>query len=102
MRIECMTLLEAMSCGLPIIASDVGGIPELVEHEVNGLLFDPGNIRQLANAIDQMAGSQELRSCFSSSNRTKILGQFSWENIARQYELQCYSDVTLAAQQLPR
>lgn len=44
-------LVEAMSCGLPAVASNISGIPEAIEHEVNGLLVPPGNIDALTAAI---------------------------------------------------
>ena len=46
---------EALASGLPIVGSTVGGIPELVEHGVNGLLIDPGQPLALARAIQYLA-----------------------------------------------
>lgn len=46
-----MSILEAMSAGLPVISTPVGGIPAAVEHEVTGLLVEPGNAKALAAAI---------------------------------------------------
>jgi glycosyltransferase involved in cell wall biosynthesis len=45
------SVMEALSCGLPIVATDVGGIPDIVEHRKNGLLVDKGDIEGLANAL---------------------------------------------------
>ena len=45
-----MSVLEAMAMGKPVIASRMGGLPELVEHEVTGLLFEPGDAHELAGA----------------------------------------------------
>ena len=97
-----MTLLEAMSCGLPIIASDIGGIPELVEHDINGLLISPGDIPALAKAINRMAESKSLRARFSGASRAKILDQFTWEHITTAYEQQYDSDVTGAHRDKPQ
>ena len=43
--------VEALACGVPLVASNVGGLKEIIEHEVTGLLVQPGNSRQLAQAI---------------------------------------------------
>ena len=44
-------MMEALSCGLPVVATRVGGIPDIVEHEKTGLLVDKGNIEGLADAL---------------------------------------------------
>ncbi len=100
-----MTLLEAMSCGLPVIASDIGGIPELVEHEINGLLVAPGDVPAMVDAIDRMARSSPFRTRCSQINRKKILDRFTWTQIAKQYETHCFQtpdmQQTLAINNIP-
>jgi len=58
-------ILEAFTAGTPIVASDSGGMAELVQHEVNGLLFERGNVddlaRQLQRVVDQPALLESLR-----------------------------------------
>jgi glycosyltransferase involved in cell wall biosynthesis len=51
---ECFprTLVEAFACGLPVIASRVGALEELIEHGRTGLLFEPGSARALASALE--------------------------------------------------
>jgi glycosyltransferase involved in cell wall biosynthesis len=46
-----LVLIEAMANGLPVVASRVGGIPEIIEHNKSGLLFEAGNYNQLAEKI---------------------------------------------------
>ncbi|HPI00393.1 MAG TPA: glycosyltransferase, partial [Chitinophagaceae bacterium] len=46
-----VSILEAMSYGMPIISTNVGGIPEIVKHQYNGLLFQPGDIDAIENAL---------------------------------------------------
>ncbi|OGH95159.1 MAG: hypothetical protein A2039_09710 [Candidatus Melainabacteria bacterium GWA2_34_9] len=56
-----MSILEAMSSGLPIISTPVGGTPEAVEDGVNGFLIQPGDYKALAEKIDLLASNKELR-----------------------------------------
>jgi glycosyltransferase involved in cell wall biosynthesis len=57
-----MAVIEAMACGLPIIATRVGGLPDLVYPGQNGLLVPAGQPDQLANAIQQLVVDPEMRS----------------------------------------
>jgi glycosyltransferase involved in cell wall biosynthesis len=54
-------VLEAMNCGLCVIASRVGGIPEAVIHEETGLLIEPGDSQQLQDAIEQLLSNYSIR-----------------------------------------
>ena len=56
-----MAILEAMAAGLPIISTAVGGIPDMVQHGVSGLLVAPRAPHELASALAQLAGDVELR-----------------------------------------
>jgi glycosyltransferase involved in cell wall biosynthesis len=55
------SVLEAMNCGLCVIASRVGGIPEAVIHDETGLLVEPGNSQQLQDAIEKLLSNYSLR-----------------------------------------
>lgn len=54
-------LIEAMACGVPVIATRVGGIPHLIRDGQNGLLVDPANARQLAGAVRRLVEDRDLR-----------------------------------------
>lgn len=56
-----VALMEAMSVGIPVVASDVGGVPDIVTPGVEGLLVDPGRPDLLANAVAELAGDAPLR-----------------------------------------
>lgn len=65
------SLLDAMHFGLPIVATNVGGIPEIVEDGVNGLLVSPGNSAQFVAAVERVLADGELRSAMRNKNREK-------------------------------
>jgi colanic acid/amylovoran biosynthesis glycosyltransferase len=71
-----VVLMEAMSSSVPVVASDISGIPELVEHEVSGLLVEPRNPRDLALALKQILDNPQLRQRLGQSGREKILREF--------------------------
>ncbi|MEM4677376.1 MAG: glycosyltransferase family 4 protein [Candidatus Korarchaeota archaeon] len=79
-----MTLLEAMSCSLPVIASNVGGVPEVVQHMVNGLVIDPGDLNALSNSIIMLLQDKNLRKKLAHSARKTIEERFSWNRIIPQ------------------
>lgn len=68
-----MALLEAMSWGLSVITTPVGGIPELVQSEKNGLLVQPGNIEQITAATKSLIENKELRLTLGSAARESML-----------------------------
>lgn len=80
-----LVFAEAMSCGLPIAASDVGGIPETVRDGIDGLLCPPGDPASLRQNIVQLISSADARLDISKSQRQRILDHYPWENIAARY-----------------
>ncbi len=76
---------EALASGLPVVGSNVGGIPELIEHGVNGLLVTPGNPGALAQAIQYLADDPELRSEMSVRNRAKAEATLEWSHVVKRY-----------------
>ena len=72
-----MALLEAMSWGLPVIATPVGGVPQVVEDGVNGLLVAPGNIDALAAALARLLDEPALRESLGTAARRTIETRFS-------------------------
>jgi glycogen(starch) synthase len=88
---------EALASGLPVIGSDVGGIPELIEHGVNGFLVTPGNPQTLAHAIQYLADDPELRMAMSLRNRAKAEATLNWTQVTARY-VSVYEGIT---KQLP-
>jgi glycosyltransferase involved in cell wall biosynthesis len=65
------SVMEALAAGKPVIASDIGGIPEMVEDEVNGLLFPLGDVEALKICLSRLLGDSELRRLMSVAGRDK-------------------------------
>jgi glycosyltransferase involved in cell wall biosynthesis len=80
-----LVFAEAMSCGLPIAASNVGGIPETVRDGIDGLLCPPGDSASLRKNILQLIASTARRDQMSTSQRQRILKHYPWEHIAARY-----------------
>ncbi len=77
------SLMEAMACGCPAIASDVGGNPELIEHRVNGLLFERRNAAALADALRCLIQDPALGQKFAKVAEGRIREKFSRQVSAR-------------------
>lgn len=69
--------LEALACGLPVVASRIGGIPEYVIENQTGLLFQPGDADELAGCLRRLAREPDLRQRLGKAARTDALARFS-------------------------
>lgn len=74
-----MSILEAMGYGLPIVASDVGGIPQLVEKNKNGFMARPGEINKFAEAILKIIEDEKLAFDMGKASMEKAYNQYSLE-----------------------
>ncbi len=68
-----ISIIEAMGAALPVIATNVGGIPDLVEHNKTGLLVSPGDTENLANAMINLLAQPDLRHEMGLAGRLKVL-----------------------------
>lgn len=80
-----MVNLEALSCGTPVVATTVGAIPEVVRHEVNGILVPPGDPRRLADAIQYLLDNDKTRRKFGEEGRKWVVNFFSSEAVAKRF-----------------
>lgn len=79
-----LALMEATSVGLPLVASRVGGIPEITQEGINGILVEPENEEMLAQAIAKLMDDAELRRQYSENSLEVYKNLFSVENGVRQ------------------
>lgn len=84
MEATSITGLESMATGLPLVGTRVGGIPALIDDEVSGLLVDPGQPTQIADAIRRLFESPELRLSMGNKARDRASELFSWDRIAKE------------------
>ena len=80
-----VVLLEAMACGLPVIGSDVGGISDIIQNGVNGLLVGEKDINELSSAIIKNIINKELRKNFAYAAYHQIKEKFNWNIISERY-----------------
>ena len=80
-----MVLVEAMAGGLPCIGTDVGGIPEIIEHGRNGLIVPPGSVEALASGITELLRDDEKRERMAAE-ALKTARMFDWDIIAEKTE----------------
>jgi len=78
-----MTLLEAMASGVPVIASNSGACPEVVENA--GILFSQGNYTKLAEKILRLSNEKELLRKLGEAGLKRVRETFSWEDKVDQY-----------------
>lgn len=79
-----IAILEAMSMRKAVVGTRVGGIPELITNDVEGLLVEPGNSLQLATAITNVFSDSSCRRRFGSNARKRVEREFTWETIAKE------------------
>lgn len=87
-----LSLVEAEMCGLPIIASNVGSIPEIVTSGVNGILAEPKNTEQLASAMKELINNPTKRKKMGSASRQIYLDNFQFDVIVKDSFIPLYEN----------
>ena len=75
-----VSVIESMSCGKPVIATDIGGLREIISNGVEGLLVQPDNIVLAAEAIEKLVLNPVLRSEMGNNGIKKVLKYYNWED----------------------
>jgi glycosyltransferase involved in cell wall biosynthesis len=81
-----IALVEAMATGIPVIATSVGGIPEIVDDNINGILVPPGQPSDLAEAIITLLSNSDLAKKMADNGRQKALTNFHPKRFIAQHE----------------
>lgn len=79
------TVMESMACGVPVVAFNVGGISDMVDDGVNGILAEPRSSKKLSNGIKLLLNDDNLRENFSGKARDKVVNNFDEKIVAEKY-----------------
>ena len=79
-----VAVLEASSCGLPVVVSNVGGLTEVVENAKTGLVCESENIKEFSEAIYKLVINKELRVEYGENGRKRVLKYFNWNQSVSQ------------------
>ncbi|MBN1980056.1 MAG: glycosyltransferase family 4 protein, partial [Chitinivibrionales bacterium] len=72
--------IEAAAMGIPVVASNFGGIPEVVIQGVSGFLVEPGSAEQIAEAISTLVRDSSLRLAMGTAGRKMVLEKYDWQH----------------------
>ena len=78
-----LSLLEAMASGTPVVASDVGGLPEVVVDGVTGFVVPAGDVAALRARLEQLLGDERLAARMGDDARSHVVERFTWERCAQ-------------------
>ena len=81
-----IAFIEAMACGVPVIGTDVGGIPDIIEHDKNGFLIRPQDRQGMVQALRALLEDEDLRSRFITKGLETVRQKFHWDAIFEQVE----------------
>jgi len=81
-----LSILEAMASELPVIASTVNGIPEIIKHNYNGLMHEPGDLKMLYNNMKYLLKNNQLRKKIGHNARNTVVKTFSLDAMIRNTE----------------
>jgi N-acetyl-alpha-D-glucosaminyl L-malate synthase BshA len=87
-----LSALEAMACEMPVVASGIGGIPEVIEHGVSGFLHPPDEVDGMADSAMALLTDPTLHRQTAAAARDRVCQQFSASHVVPMYE-ECYQEV---------
>ncbi len=81
-----LAALEAMACGLPVVSSSVGGLPELVRHNETGFIAEIGDVERMAKYTIELLSNEKKYTLFSENARQRAVTQFDTSKVVPMYE----------------
>jgi glycosyltransferase involved in cell wall biosynthesis len=87
-----LTVMEAMASGIPVVATPVGGTPELIEEGVHGYLFPVGDHRALADSVNKVLDNPEEAARMGLRGRGSVESRYTWDQVVEKTE-QVYAQV---------
>ena len=81
-----LAALEAMACGLPVISSSVGGLPELISHNETGFIAEIGDVDRMAKYVADLLSNDKKYKLFSKNARDRAVNKFDKSKIIPIYE----------------
>jgi glycosyltransferase involved in cell wall biosynthesis len=90
-----LVVLEAMASGTPVVASHIGGLPEIVRDGETGFLTPPGDVKALHERLAQLLTDAPLARRMGERARAHVLDQFTWQKVAERC-LTAYAELTAA------
>ncbi len=83
-----VSVIEAGACELPVVVSDVGGLPEVVEDQVTGFVVDAEDNQKVESAIEKLVLNQDLRKQMGNNARQSVLKRYNWQdNVSQMIEI---------------
>jgi glycosyltransferase involved in cell wall biosynthesis len=83
-----VSAVEASACGIPVVATSVGGLPEVIESEKTGIIVPPKNVEATAKALNRLISDEQLRIKMGKNGRKKVEEKYNWStNISQMINL---------------
>jgi len=86
-----LVAVEAMAAGLPVCASDIGGLRDIVVHGETGFLFPPGDGKKLAAKIERLLDDAALRGAMGNAGYERVLALYTWDAVVERHYLPMFA-----------